>query len=169
MKAKLNQEVTGGYYVNEVGKYKAIFAGLRFHYKNADNKKCEKDVAGARLTGASGRFIVIQDPELTLIKEGMKIDDTQDLGRLVFNDYISLKAEDTWKHARKFADFMINGMEEANIVQKNGKELKLQNLQLFVGIAVTFEIVAGKKEGSRFMNDLLSILCIHMKYSGSVY
>jgi hypothetical protein len=155
LQEKLTTDVVAMFYTHEVGEYKALFSELRFHYKDADKKKCEPDKPGAKLTGASARFILLADPKDRLILDGLKIDDSKDLGRLTYNHYISLKEEDQWKHAKTFADFIINEMPEAGIVQEGGKKLLLQNLQLFVGIPVTFEIVAGKKETSRFSNNFL--------------
>lgn len=154
---KLTTDVVGGggYYVHTVGDYKALFSGLRLHYKDAEQKKCDKDKPGAKLTGASARFLVIKDPELQLVDSKLAVDTTQDLGRLTYNHYLSLKEDDQWKHARALADFTINDMPEANIVQDNGKKLLLQNLQLFVGIGVTFKIIEGKKEGSRYASDFV--------------
>jgi hypothetical protein len=154
---QLNQEVINSFsfYVNEEGEHKALISGLRLHYKNDDKKKCLKDDPGAKLSGASLRLIVVKDPSKQLLGKDLLINGEEDLGRLTFNQYISLKEEDQWKHVRTFADFTINNMPEAGIVQEAGKKVAINNIPLFVGIPVIFQIVAGKKEDSRYAENFM--------------
>jgi hypothetical protein len=152
----INQS-TGGFYTHLPGDYSGIISKMSITYKDMEGKKCKPDVAGAKPAFAGLKLIIIKDPEKQLVDSSLNIDEKDDYGRFTYNIYLALDPEKQWQNVRLLKDFTSNNIPEADVVQgkKNEEQIFLANLPLYYGCPVKWEIVVGKKEDSRYIQDIL--------------
>lgn len=142
------------YYEHLLGDYQALIGKVIVTLKDKEDKKCEKGTPGAVIGTIRVQLLVIKDPEARLVDDSLNFAEDIPYGRLIFNQFIPHDPNMQWVNVRSFADFTINGMEEAAVIQgkKNEEQVFVNNLQLFYGTFCTFTIEAGtKKPGSRFI------------------
>lgn len=153
----------GGFYEHKVGKYQALVADFRVQFVNKEGDKCERGTPGSKPAYGMLRFLIVRDPDGQVFDNSFKIPENVPYGRMVYNQYIPLEAERQWQNVGLLKDFTINGNEQLNIVQgeKNNEDIYLNNLVLFYGAPIQFELEQGKKASSRYISRDSLILLDH--------
>lgn len=154
--APIKNESSGGYYVHKVGKYQGLISHFSVTYADKEGKRCKKEVPGATPKFAGLKIVVLRDPEKQLIDNNLSFAEGEDYGRMNYNVYVPLDPEKQWQNVRVLKSFTSNNLPEASVVQgkKNEEDMHLNNIPLYYGCPVEWEMIAGKKEDSRFHQDL---------------
>lgn len=141
------------YYEHLIGDYKAMIGKTEVIYLDKDKKKCDASKPGAVKAYANLKFLLVADPERQLLQRDYTYNDTEEFGRLFYNQYINFDPTRQWQNIALFKNFVLDGNPESAIIQgEKGSELvHLSLLPLYVGAPVSFTLEAGTKEGSRYI------------------
>lgn len=153
----IKNESSGGYYVHLPGDYQGLVSHFSISYVDKEGKRCKKDIPGATAKFAGLKLVVFKDPEKQLIDNTLTFDQKEDYGRLNYNIFIPLDGDKQWQNIRVFNSFTSNNLPEANVIQgkKNEEDVHLGNIPLYYGCPIKWEIIAGKKEDSRFHQEVV--------------
>lgn len=154
---KIKNEGGGGFYEHKVGKYQALIGDFKVQFVNKEGEKCERGTPGSKPAYGMLRFLIIRDPDGQIFGSSFKIPENVPYGRMVYNQYIPLEAGSQWQNVGLFSDFTVNDNPQLNIIQgeKNNEDVYLNNLVLFYGAPVQFELEQGKKSRYIARNSLV--------------
>jgi len=149
------KNLSRGFYKHPTGDYAGLVGKSKIQFLDREKKKVERGTAGA-VAGYGGlQLIILKNPEGTLIDNTFKLPPDTDYSKFIYNIYLPLELDRQWQNVRSFAAFTFNGHPEFDIIsgKQSEEEVNLTKLQLFYGYPVTFTIIEGKKEGSRFIEN----------------
>lgn len=153
------QNVGGGYYTHLIGEYQGLVSKFSITYKDKEGKKCKKDKPGATPAFAGLKLVILKDPEKGLVDNSLQLVGKEDIGRHIYNVYISLEPDKQFANVINLKDFTSNNLPEADVVQgkKNEEQIYLANLPLFYGCPIKWELIQGKKDDARYSKNILLV------------
>lgn len=148
-------------HVFKPGFYQGLVSTFSITYKDREGKKCEKDTPGATPAFAGLRLIIVKDTDGVLIDNNLNFDkNVKDIySKMNYFVYLSLDPKQQWVNVKLLKDFTTNNIPEASVIQgKDGEEdIYMSNITLYYGCPVSWDIIEGKKEDVRYIQNLTLI------------